>query len=122
MKGKRVDDEDSLSERLNNSNLSKDIDIAVIRLPKISNFTDFSAFSGYDNVSLRYVNNRHELGNPNLIIIPGTKSTIADLKWLNATGLEASILKLQKNIKTKYQMKLQLLQIVIALVLMMKRM
>ena len=92
-----VDDEDSLSERLNNSNLSKDIDIAVIRLPKISNFTDFSAFSGFDNVSLRYVNNRHELGNPNLIIIPGTKSTIADLKWLKETGLEASILKLHNS-------------------------
>ena len=53
-----VDDEDSLSERFNRSSERKLLDIAVIRLPRISNFTDFSPFERYENVSLRYVDIR----------------------------------------------------------------
>ena len=87
-----IDDEDSLSERLT-SGERRDIDIAVVSLPRISNFTDFSPFSRYEIVSLRYVKNVYELGSPDMIIIPGTKSTIADLKWLRQNGLEAEILK-----------------------------
>lgn len=81
-----IDDEDSLSERLNASGRRKDIDIAVVSLPRISNFTDFSPFSRFDAVSLRYVRNVFELASPDMIILPGTKSTIADLKWLRRTG------------------------------------
>lgn len=87
-----IDDEDSLSERLT-SGTRKDIDIAVINLPRISNFTDFSPFSRFDTVSLRYVKNVFELGAPDMIILPGTKSTMSDLKWLRQNGLEAEILK-----------------------------
>ena len=87
-----IDDEDSLSERLT-AGQRKEIDIAVIHLPRISNFTDFSPFSRFSGVSLRYVRNLFELGSPDLIIIPGTKSTISDLKWMRQCGLEAEIKK-----------------------------
>ena len=87
-----IDDEDSLSERLT-SGERKEIDIAVISLPRISNFTDFSPFSRFSGVSLRYVRNLFELGSPDMIIIPGTKSTISDLKWMRQNGLEAAVLK-----------------------------
>ena len=87
-----IDDEDSLSERIT-AGTRKEIDIAVISLPRISNFTDFSPFSRFSGVSLRYVKNLFELGTPDLIIIPGTKSTISDLKWMRQNGLEAEIIK-----------------------------
>ena len=87
-----IDDEDSLSDRLTAGG-RKEIDVAVIRLPRISNFTDFSPFSRFPTVSVRYVKNVFELAAPDLIILPGTKSTIADLKWLRQNGLEAEILK-----------------------------
>ncbi|MBQ7245313.1 MAG: cobyric acid synthase [Firmicutes bacterium] len=87
-----IDDEDSLSTRLDRKT-RKLIDIAVIKLPRISNFTDFSPFENYENVSLRYVMKASELADPDMIIIPGTKSTIADLIWLRESGLEAKILQ-----------------------------
>ena len=87
-----IDDEDSLSERLT-AGERKEIDIAVVSLPRISNFTDFSPFSRFSGVSLRYVKNLFELGSPDLIVIPGTKSTIADLKWMRQNGLEGGVLK-----------------------------
>lgn len=89
-----IDDEDSLTERFDrNSTERKLVDIAVIRLPRISNFTDFSPFERYDNVSLRYVDKVADLHKPDMILLPGTKSTIADLKWLRQSGLEAAIQK-----------------------------
>lgn len=87
-----IEDEDSLSEKLENSNKGV-IDIAVIRLPRISNFTDFDVFSQYDGVSVRYVAKCAELSQPDMIIIPGTKSTISDMKWLRESGLEAAVKK-----------------------------
>ena len=86
-----VDDEDSLSERFSRDTVRKLLDIAVIRLPRISNFTDFSPFERYGNVSLRYIDRVSELGSPDMIILPGTKSTIADLRWLRECGLEAAV-------------------------------
>ena len=88
-----IDDEDSLSERFNRSNERKLIDIAVIRLPRISNFTDFTPFERYENVSLRYVDKVADLHKPDMILLPGTKSTISDLMWLRQCGLEAAIQK-----------------------------
>ena len=86
-----IDEEDSLSDKLENISADKMIDIAVIRLPRISNFTDFDVFSQYDGVSVRYVTKLSQLGTPDLMIIPGTKSTISDMKWLRESGLEAVI-------------------------------
>ena len=88
-----IDDEDSLSERFGRDKEPRLIDIAVIRLPRISNFTDFSPFERYENVSLRYLERVRDLRAPDMIVIPGTKSTIADLQWLRQSGLEASIQK-----------------------------
>ena len=89
-----IEDEDSLSERLEKHNYIDGIDIAVIRLPKISNFTDFTALEATDCISIRYVESVRNLGSPDLVIIPGTKNTISDLKWLRQNGLEAAIKKL----------------------------
>ena len=88
-----IDDEDSLSTRFDRGSERRAIDIAVVRLPRISNFTDVSPFERYENVSVRYIERAAELGAPDMIVLPGTKSTIADLKWLRESGLEAAILK-----------------------------
>ena len=88
-----LDDEDSLSERLNHKKAEGAIDIAVIRLPHISNFTDFNVFEGMEGVSLRYVSQAKELFEPDLIFLPGTKNTMGDLKWLRESGLEAAVLR-----------------------------
>lgn len=86
-----IDDEDSLSGRFSRDTAAKLVDIAVIRLPRISNFTDLGPFERYANVSVRYVSSPKELGDPDLIVLPGTKSTIEDLRWLRQNGLEAAI-------------------------------
>lgn len=89
----QVDDEDSLSSRLEAREETGLIDIAVIRVPRISNFTDFNAFEMVEGVSLRYVRNAGELGNPDMIILPGSKNTMEDLLWMRQNGLEAAVLK-----------------------------
>ena len=86
-----LEDEDSLSTALEQRQAEGGIDIAVIRLPRISNFTDFTALATEPGVSVRYVSSVRELGEPDVLILPGTKSTIRDLDWLRSTGLEAKI-------------------------------
>jgi len=88
-----VDDEDSLSDRFSGGKKPKLIDIAAIHLPRISNFTDFNALEFIEDASVRYVASVKELKNPDLVILPGTKNTMGDLKWLRECGLEAEILK-----------------------------
>lgn len=90
--GISLDDEDSLAERLNN-NKKGDIDIAVIRLPHISNFTDFNVFDEYEGVEVRYIKEAQEFGHPDLVIIPGSKNTIADMRAVKAGGLDAAIIE-----------------------------
>ena len=92
-----IEDEDSLSERISGHSEVDLIDIAVIRTPRMSNYTDFNVFELIPGVSLRYVKNVRDLGNPDMIIIPGTKNTIGDLKWLRQSGVEAAILKHASN-------------------------
>ena len=74
-----LDDEDSLSSRLSRKGGVAPIDIAVIRLPRLSNFTDFNALEMEGLSDVRYVREVKELGKPDLIILPGTKNTMADL-------------------------------------------
>lgn len=88
-----IDDEDSVSERLNYDEKQGLIDIAVIRLPRLSNFTDFNVFSMVKGVSVRYVSSARGLGEPDMIIIPGTKNTIDDLKWMRQQGFDLRIKK-----------------------------
>ena len=88
-----VDEEDSLAESLNRKQVEKPIDIAVIRLPRISNFTDFAPLEEHPALGVRYVTRPRELGSPDMIMLPGTKSTVADLLWLRSSGLEAAVQK-----------------------------
>lgn len=89
-----IDDEDSLAPRLSHTRAEGAVDIAVIRLPRISNFTDFAPLESHPALGVRYVNNPEQLGAPDLVILPGTKNTMEDLLWLRESGLEAAIRKL----------------------------
>lgn len=88
-----IDDEDSLAPCLGTASVHKAVDVAVIRLPRISNFTDFTPLESHPALGVRYVTEPAALGHPDLIILPGTKNTMEDLLWLRQNGLEASILK-----------------------------
>jgi len=89
-----VAEEDSVSlERRRAMKRKSDyvLDVAVIGLPHISNFDDFDPLEQEEGVRLRYVEPGDELGEPDLIIIPGTKSTMADLMHLKSIGLAQEI-------------------------------
>lgn len=92
-----LEDEDSLTERFSETRIGK-IDMAVIRYPRISNFTDFNVFEQLPEVSVRYVTSASELGHPDVIFLPGSKNTIQDLKWMRQNGLEAAVKKLSETI------------------------
>jgi adenosylcobyric acid synthase len=66
-------------------------DIAVLAFPRIANFDDFDPLKAEPGVNVRYVRSLAELGTPNVIILPGTKSTLADLEWLRQTGLADAV-------------------------------
>lgn len=88
-----IEDEDSLTERFGRRKQRGRIDLAVIRTPRISNFTDFQVFEHFPEVSLRYVDSPNELGHPDMIFLPGTKNTMGDLKWMRQNGLESAVRK-----------------------------
>lgn len=92
-----LEDEDSLTTRFDTRKEAL-IDIAVIRFPRISNFTDFSVFEQFDDVSLRYVDAVDKLHHPDIIILPGSKNTMNDLKWMRQNGLEAAIKKQKEEV------------------------
>ena len=73
------------------------LDIAVVQLPHISNFDDFDPLARHAGVSLRYVNSVRDLGSPDLVIIPGTKTTIPDLAWMSERGLTGAVRTLHEN-------------------------
>ncbi|WP_438347351.1 cobyric acid synthase [Paenibacillus sp. FA6] len=75
----------------------REIDIAVIQYPRISNFTDFDPLREEKDVSIRYVKSATELGSPDVIILPGTKDTIGDLDYLRLQGLEDGIAEAMKS-------------------------
>jgi adenosylcobyric acid synthase len=70
------------------------VEIAVVQLPRIANFDDFGPLEAEPGVHVRYVQAAADLGVPDLAILPGSKSTLADLAWLRATGLGAALLRL----------------------------
>ena len=91
-----IDDEDSVS--LDDKVVTKDksnapIKIAVIQTPKISNFTDFDALSREDDVNLYYVKEGEEIGEVDLILLPGSKNTTEDMLYLRNSGMEEAIKK-----------------------------
>jgi adenosylcobyric acid synthase len=67
------------------------LDVCVVRFPRISNFTDIDALALEPDVSVRYVSHATAIGDPDLLILPGTKATVADLAWLRARGFEAAL-------------------------------
>ena len=92
-----LEDEDSLTERFEKRQEGL-IDIAVIRYPRISNFTDYNVFEQIPEVSVRYVDRPGQLRHPDLVILPGSKNTMGDLKWMRQNGLESLIKELAEEI------------------------
>ena len=94
-----VDDEDSMSldkrNRVSEASASQ-IDIAIIRLPRISNFTDFDILIRDKSLSVRFVEDARSIGNPDLIILPGTKNTIGDLESIKENGIADVVTNLAK--------------------------
>lgn len=93
-----IDEEDSVSlDDKPRAPRTGDVQIAVIQMPKISNFTDFDSLSDEPDVSLYYVRTAAELGHPDVILLPGSKNTTEDLRWLYASGLAGAVLQLVKD-------------------------
>ena len=90
-----IEQEDSVTSAFKSEAMSGKVDVAVIRLPYISNFTDFEVLKLNKNANVRFVEKASDFGEPDLIILPGTKSTIADLRWLKDSGLAEEITKCQ---------------------------
>ncbi len=85
----KLDEEDGAVEF--NGNGTGEIDICVIKLPRVSNFTDFDAFKFDEDVNVRYITTPKEIGSSDILIIPGSKNTIEDLRWLKRAGFEDAI-------------------------------
>jgi adenosylcobyric acid synthase len=84
--GLDLDAEDSLALPPAGRPAAGALDVAVVRLPRISNFTDFDALALEPAVSVRYVEHPGALGDPDLAVLPGTKATVSDLAWLRDRG------------------------------------
>jgi adenosylcobyric acid synthase len=67
------------------------VDVAVIRLPRIANFTDFDPLTMEPAVGVRFVDRPAALGRPDLVVLPGTKATVSDLEWLRGRGLHTAV-------------------------------
>ncbi|MBL7077281.1 MAG: cobyric acid synthase [Kiritimatiellae bacterium] len=88
-----IEEEDSLGLERPRGTGGTALDVAVIRLPRISNYTDFQSMEGDRGINIRYVERVVELGTPDLIILPGTKNTRADLQWLHDEGITDALHK-----------------------------
>ena len=88
-----LEDEDSVTERFHSVRREGDVNVAVVRLPHISNFTDFQALNLMEGVSCRYAEHAGELAGADMIILPGTKNTIEDLLELRRRGMDAAIVR-----------------------------
>ncbi|ADL69738.1 cobyric acid synthase CobQ [Thermoanaerobacterium thermosaccharolyticum DSM 571] len=91
-----VDEEDGATDVYYKKGVGGLIDIAVINLPHISNFTDFEPLKKLPDVNLRYVNKGERIGDCDVLIIPGSKNTIGDLNALKSSGISEEILNLRR--------------------------
>ncbi|MFO8010314.1 MAG: cobyric acid synthase [Dehalococcoidia bacterium] len=91
-----VNEEDSI-RRIESEKEAHELDIAVVHLPRISNSTDFEPLQQEAGVRLRYIRSAWELDSPDLIIIPGSKSTVSDLLHIKETGLAEAIVERARN-------------------------
>jgi len=92
-----IDEEDSFSDRSANAKKDAIIHIAVVRLPHISNFTDFSSLERAGSVCIDYTASEDTLKKSDMIIIPGTKNTSGDLRWLCDNNLDTVIKSLAQS-------------------------
>ena len=92
-----IEDEDSVTERFKRLQKKKGINTSVIKLKHISNFTDIDALRMVEDINIKYINSVDEMGEEDIIIIPGTKNTIDDLKELKDNGIATEIIKASKN-------------------------
>lgn len=92
----KIDDEDSQSSVFLKKEFSA-VNIGVIHLPRISNFTDFTVFEKMDEVSVHYIERAEDVFKMDMIIIPGSKNTIADLIWMRQRGIESAIKKVSED-------------------------
>ena len=83
-----LDDEDSLSDRLLRDTPARPdlIDVCVVRLPHISNYTDVAPLERYTQVSVRFCSQTGQMGSPDVVIVPGTKNTLDDAEWMRTCG------------------------------------
>ncbi|WP_427338808.1 cobyric acid synthase [Caloranaerobacter sp. DY30410] len=94
----KIEDEDSLAERFRKHNNNNGvINVEILYLPHVSNFTDFNVFETQEDVNLRYVMRGESIGNPDILIIPGSKNTIEDLIYIRNSGLEEQIYRLHRD-------------------------
>ncbi|BET97845.1 cobyric acid synthase [Xenorhabdus taiwanensis] len=99
-----LEDEDSVALQVGKYDRQRQktedcLDIVVIQYPHIANFTDFNALAAQPDVHLRYVCEPSELQQADLILLPGSKNTLADLAWLKIKGFEQAIITArQKNV------------------------
>lgn len=103
MKDIHIEEEDSVDLKIKNEKIeikSEHVSVAVVRLPYISNFTDFDALERDPRIELAYTDKADELKHADIIILPGTKSTINDLRWLHQSGLAEAILRARREEKT----------------------
>lgn len=94
--GFRVQEEDTIPEETLKKAMEEatnKIDVVVVQLPHISNFTDFDPLEGEPDVRLRYVSKAEKFGDPDLVVIPGSKNTIQDLVFLEKTGIAKKIVE-----------------------------
>ena len=95
----KLEDEDSLTERFETAcDNDAHIKIAVIRLPRISNFSDLDPFEQNKDVCVFYTTDPGELQKADLIVIPGSKNTIADMRFMQEAGLKGALCKLSGDI------------------------
>ncbi len=91
-----LDERRELGKQASRTERAASVDIAVIRLPRTSNFDDFDPLAAEPGVRVRYVERVDELGQPAAIILPGSKMTLDDLAWLRASGLAEAIIDLAR--------------------------
>jgi adenosylcobyric acid synthase len=90
----QVDQEDSLGiGPKGQAGGNTQVDVVAIRLPRMSNFTDLDSLAALPGVQVRFVSDRASLGAADMIVLPGTKQTIHDLRWLKDAGLAEAIVQ-----------------------------
>ncbi len=95
----RIEAEDSLTIR-KGAEKAEQVRIGVVMLPRMANFTDFDPLENDNRISLRYLKRPEEVSDCQIIILPGSKATIADLRWLRNSGFDESVVEARRAGKT----------------------